>query len=202
MAAKYGFADYIFQFITIALGVLIALMTNTWVEWRNDRQLVAEARATIAREIADNKKELDGTVVSFPRDREALDNALKYASDMLASRKTSVTSLSLHFNLADLSSTSWHTAERTGALSHMEYPEVQKYSKLYDFQDLYIQQQRTALSQLSLASSIISSNFDPDKPNLKDLESFRERVLQLQATLRIQEDFAKRLSQSYDEALK
>lgn len=202
MAAKYGVADYVFQFVTIALGVLIALMTNTWVDWRNDRQLVAEARATITREIADNKKELEQTSESFSRDHDALANALKFASDMLATHKTSIHSLNLHFNLADLSNTSWHTAERTGALSHMDYAEVQKYSKLYDFQDLFIQQQRTALAQLSQASAIISSDFDPDNPNVKDLEDFRERVMQLQATMRIQRDFADRLSKSYDEALK
>jgi hypothetical protein len=186
----------------VTAGVLIALLINGLVEWNDDRELVAEARATIAREIADNKKDLDATVSSFPRDREGLDNALAFAHDLMTAGKTTITSIQLHYNLADLADTAWRTAERTGALGHMDYAEVQKLSKLYDFQDLFVQQQRDMLTRLALASSLLQGDFDPDKPNVKDLEIFRARVMELGAALKIQEDFAKKLSANYDEALK
>jgi hypothetical protein len=112
-----------------------------------------------------------------------------------------VTSFTLHYNLADLSSTSWHTAERTGALSHMDYDEVQRLSKLYDLQELVITQQRNILTQLTAATAIMSSDFDPAKPNMKDLEAFRERVMQLGGSMKIIEDFAKRLAEDYAEYL-
>ena len=57
-APKYTVVDYVFSFITITAGVLIALLINGLVQWNDNRELVAEARATINREIADNKKEL------------------------------------------------------------------------------------------------------------------------------------------------
>ena len=57
-AAKYTVVDYVFSFITITAGVLIALLINGLVEWNATRALVAEARATIAREITDNRKDL------------------------------------------------------------------------------------------------------------------------------------------------
>lgn len=202
MKSKYTPADYAFQFITVTAGVLIALLINELVVWKQNSDLVAEARTMLQREITDNKKDLDATVASFPRDFAAMQSAIKFANDMLTAHKTTITSIELHYNLADLSAESWRTAERTGALSHMDYVEVQRYSKLYDFQDLFVQQQRGVLSQLALASSMLQGEFDPDKPNLKDLETFRERVMQLRAAIGIQEDFAKRLAENYADALK
>jgi hypothetical protein len=202
MKSKYTLADYAFQFITVTVGMFIALFINGLVEWNQNRELVAEARAMIAREIDDNRKDLDATVSSFPRDQAALLNAIKFADDMLSAHKTAITSIELHYNLADLSDTSWRTAERTSALSQMEYGEVQRYSKLYDFQELFLARQREAVALLANASSLISGNFDPDNPNPKDLEIFRQRVMELRAALNIQEDFAKKLAENYVEALK
>jgi hypothetical protein len=202
MKSKYTLADYAFQFITVTVGMFIALFINGLVEWNRNRELVAEARVMIAREIADNNKDLDATVSSFPRDQAALLNAIKFADEMLSAHKTAITSLELHYNLADLSDTSWRTAERTGALSQMDYGEVQRYSKLYDFQELFLVRQREAVALLANASSLISGNFDPDKPNPKDLEIFRQRVMELRAALNIQEGFAKKLAENYAEALK
>ena len=202
MKSKYTPADYAFQFITVTAGVLIALLINELVVWKQNNDLVAEARAMIQREIADNKKDLEATMSAFPRDREAMETSIKFATDTLATGKTTVTTIELHYNLADLSDTSWRTADRTGALSHMDYGEVQRLSKLYDFQELFVLQQRAILSQLALASSMLQGQFNPDKPNLKDLETFRGRVMELRAAIGIQEDFAKRLAENYAEALK
>lgn len=202
LTSKYTAPDYLFQLITVTAGVLIALLIDGLMDWNNNRLLVAEARATIQREIADNKKDLDSTLSGFPRDRAAIDNAIKFATDMLTLKQTSIRSLQLHYNMADLSATGWRTAERTGALGHMDYGEVQLLSKLYDFQDLFVEQQRLIVSQVAGATAFLQGDFNPDKPNLKDLEMFRERVMQLAGSLQIQEDFAKRLAQNYDEALK
>jgi hypothetical protein len=202
MKGKYTLADYVFQFITIAMGVLVALLASGLNEYYNNWQLVTQARVTIAREIGDNKKDLDATLSGFARDREAMTSAVQFATEMLAAGKTSITEIQLHYNMADLLATAWHTAERTGALSHMDYAEVQRYSKLYDFQDLFVQQQRATVSQLAAASSLLQGNFNPDKPNPKDLETFRERTQLLLAQVSLQEDFAKRLAEYYAEALK
>ena len=202
MANKYTASDYFFSFVTITLGVLIALLINGLVEWNNNRQLVAQARATIAQEIGENKRDLDVTLASMADDRARFANAITFATDMLATKKTIVNELKLHLNFADVSSAGWRTAERTGALSHMPYTEVQRYSLLYDLQDLYTEQQRGMLGQLAAASAILAGDFDPDNPNPKDLEAFRDRVLQLQSTLTIHEQMARRLAERYAEALK
>jgi hypothetical protein len=200
--AKYTAVDYVFSFITITAGVLIALLINGLVEWNADRALVAEARATIAREIADNKKDLEATLAGIEGDLDKFDSAIKFATEMLATKKTTVNQLNFHINLADLSSTSWRTAERTGALGHMDYDEVQRYSKLYDLQDLLVEQQRNLVSRLGEATAILNADFNPDNPNPKDLEFFRERVMVLRAHLAVHEQMAKRLAESYNEVLK
>ena len=199
--SKYTASDYFFSFITITAGVLIALLINGMVEWNNNRALVAQARQTIADEVRGNKKDLDSTLTGMADDVKQFDNALKFANDLLTSRKTSISELKLHLNLADVTAAGWHSAERTGALSHMPYTEVQRYSLLYDLQDLYTEQQRALLGQLAAASSILSGDFNPDNPNPKDLEDFRNRVLQLRSHLVIHEQMARRLAERYAEVI-
>lgn len=201
MANKYSFQDYAFQFVTITAGVLIALLVNGLVEWNNDRELVAQARATIAREIADNRRDLDATLTGIDGDVRKLEAGLTFANDMLSKRSTAINELKFHINLADLSDSAWRTAERTGALGHMDYPEVQRLSMLYDLQELIGVQQRELVSQMADVTAIIAPGFDPDKPNLQDVEIFRDRLMRLRAKLIIHADLAKRLAERYAEAL-
>ena len=83
----------------------------------------------------------------------------------------------------------------------MPYSEVQRYSLLYDLQDLLTEQARTMLVQLSEASAFLSADFNPDKPNPEDWQAFRERVLRLRSMLGIHEQMAKGLNERYAEAL-
>ena len=199
---KYTLADYAFQFITVTAGVLIALFIDGLAETRNNRELVESARAMIRRELADNKKDLEATLSGLAKDQEAMRNAIAFADDMLATRKTKINSLNLHYNLADrVSDSSWRTAERTGALALMDYDEVQRYSRVYDFQDLFMQQQRQTVAQVVIAGSLIGAGFDPDHPNLKDLETFRARVIDLIGMVTLQEQFGKKLVEDYSKAL-
>ncbi len=121
---------------------------------------------------------------------------------MLTAKKTNINKLDFSLNMADLSSSGWRTAERTGALSYMDYAEVQRYSMLYDFQDLIVERQRNMLGQLAAATAILAPGFDPDKPNTKDLELFRERLMTLHGSLLIHTNMAKRLAENYAKALK
>ena len=136
---KYTAADYFFQFVTVTAGVLIALLINGLVEWQSNRNLVAEARATIAREIAANKKDLSTTLTGIQRDLQKLDAGMQFANDLLGKKSLSVNQLNFHINLADLTASAWHTAERTGALRYMDFDEAQRLSLHYDFQDLLVE---------------------------------------------------------------
>ncbi len=145
---------------------------------------------------------MDKTLAGIQGDLAKLESAITFANDMLTTKKTNINKLDFPLNMADLSSSAWRTAERTGALSYMDYAEVQRYSKLYDFQDLIVERQRNMLGQLAAATAILAPGFDPDKPNPKDLELFRERLMTLHGSLLIHTDMAKRLAENYAEALK
>jgi hypothetical protein len=198
---KYAAVDYVFQLITVTAGVLIALLIDGLVEVNANRRLVNDARATLRQEILANQQDLQSTLAGIADDVKRFDNALAFAADLLAGRPTTVTELKLHMNLADLSASGWRTAERTGALAHMRYEEVQRYSLLYDLQDLYSTQQRTMIGLLADASAILSPGFDPDKPNVRDIEVFRDRVMRLRSALTILEQMGKRLAERYGDML-
>jgi hypothetical protein len=200
---KYTFADYAFQFITVTAGVLIALFIDGLAEQKDNRQLVDSARATIMRELADNKTDLERTLSGIENDLEKMLHAIAFADDMLSTGKTKVRELTIHYNVADqVTDSSWRTAERTGALALMDYAEVQKYSRIYDFQDLFLQRQRETLAHVTLAGAPLNARFDPAHPNRKDLELFRARVMDVMTLVKLQQQFGQKLLEDYAEALK
>jgi len=198
--AKYSAPDYAFQFITVTAGVLIALMIDGLVDWKSNRNLVAEAHAAIRREIADNLKELEGLPRVVAASNADVENALKFATEMLSTGKTDVHTLNLGFNLATLNQSSWQSAERTGALAHMTYDEVKDYSQLYSFQELFVAQQKKSVD-LVTAGIALTANADPTKASREDLARFRQELLSLRATIFLVEQMGAQLTEAYRKAL-
>jgi hypothetical protein len=199
-APAHAFKDFVIQLVTITAGVLIALSFEGVREWNHYRTLVNEARANIAREMADNKREVEIVLKGLEERRQQLRNALRLANDVLSTKKTDIHEIKLGFELADITSSSWQTAERTGALSHMEYGEVQKYSRLYALQDLYVDQQRRGVELIASVMGILHG--DPTLAPAKDLELFRQRVMEQLAGLNLEEGIAKRLIEAYERTAK
>ena len=200
-AKKYSFADYLFQFITITAGVLIALLINGLVEWNNNRQLVDQARLTIRQEVEANLKELDGLSENVKRSGGNLENILRLANDLLSTGKTDVHNASLNFDLATLNSSGWQSADRTGALGHMDYGEVQKYSELYAMQELFDSQQRKAIDLVTAGSALLSPAFNPTKANRDELTRLRDHVMSFQANLLVTDQLGQQLRKSYQKFL-
>ena len=194
---KYTFADYGFQFITVTAGVLIALFIDGLVERNHNRELVAAAHAAIGREVADNLKEIEGLPKSIASANGDIDNCLKFANDLLAKGKTDVSSLQLNFNLATLNSSSWLSADRTGALSHMSYDQVKEYAELYKLQELFDTVQRRAVDMVADSIALVTSGSDPTKAGQQDLMKFREQLLRYRASLVVTEDLGETLTKAY-----
>jgi hypothetical protein len=192
---------FLIQLVTITGGVLIALFLEGLVEWSDNRALVREARATIVREIADNKKELDGSLAEQGKYATNLENVLRFANDLLSKKSSGVRQLTLARSFAELSNASWQTAERTGALGHMEYDEVRRYSRIYALQEVFTSHQERALDRLSGALTAIATE-DPFKTSPEDLEALRRHVLSLRADLLIERDIGAALSRAYGSELK
>jgi hypothetical protein len=193
--------DLLLELFIVTIGVLIALLVQSLVDWQHYRRLVREARATIAHEITDNKREIEGLITQAPGQKKKLDTALQFADQLLATKKTSVDTLDLGFNLADLSTAGWQSADQTGALGHMDYAEVQRYARAYTVQALFADRQRQSVELLAAATALLGCCDDPTKSAAPDLTAFRQQVLALKGQLLIQESIAARLVEIYDAAL-
>jgi hypothetical protein len=155
---------------------------------------------TVTREITDNKKEVDGILASAAARQNHLDNALHLANELLNSKKSDVRQVNLGTSIAELSSAGWQSAERTGALTHMDYAEVQKYAGLYELQNLFAVQQRQVLGRLASALAVLGAG-DPHMAAPRDLELFRQQVLEQRAGLIIERQLGQGLSEAYGKTL-
>jgi hypothetical protein len=201
--AIHSWKDFGIHLVTITAGILIALSLEGVRESIHDRALVREARENIHREIADNKKEVDNEIAAMPDRGKNIDVALRFANDLLKHGRTDAHQVRLDVAFPTLGAAAWQTAERTGALAHMDYAEVQKYAALYAFQDLLFEQHRRALGVLSEAIGILtlSEDGDPTKTAPADLQRFREQVVLLRSILFIEGQWAHSISDRYKQAL-
>jgi hypothetical protein len=200
MAAKYTVPDYAFQFITVTAGVLIALLIDGLVDWNNNRELVRDARAAIRREVADNLEAIEGLSKAVAAANAKIDTALKFATDLLASGKTDIRTIEIGFNLSTLNQSSWQSAERTGALSHMSYEQVKEYSELYALQELFANQQGKAVD-LVASAIVIAAGSDPTQAPKEDLVQFRQQLRTLKANVFLTDQIGTQLTDAYREFL-
>src|SRR3569832_1035601 len=119
----------------VTVGILIALSLEGLVEWQHHRSLIREARANIAAEIQDNRKELQKTMDRFDWMNKHLADGAETVDAMTASWDPAVaaalfnatgapTNVMSRWYVADLRDASHSTAQSTGALGYMDYSEV------------------------------------------------------------------------------
>lgn len=195
--------DFGVQLVTITAGILIALSLEGVRESIHDRALVREARENIHLEIADNQREVENEIKAIPARSKKIDTALQFANEMLKTRRSDIHQVELQVDFPDLSAASWQTAERTGALAHMDYREVQKYATLYAFQEFLIQQQRRALEAMTATIGIMTASEDSDlsKASAAEIERFRDRVVTVRSILFVEGQLARAATARYKKAL-
>jgi hypothetical protein len=195
--------DFGVQLVTITAGILIALSLEGVRESIHDRALVREARENIHREIADNQRDIQAELKAIPARSKKVATALQFANEMLKTRHSDIHQLELGLEFPDLNAASWQTAERTGALAHMDYAEVKKYAALYAAQDFLAQQQRRAMEAMAATVGVVtaSPDGDPEKLPVADLERFRNQIVALRSILFIEEELATGAAARYKNAL-
>jgi hypothetical protein len=192
--------EFTLELVTITIGVLIALSLGGLVEWRHERVLVREAQENLRQEIADNQRELAKALADLPAKQTNVEHVLGVVDDLLASKKIDVTDLTLSLSMPDLSDASWQTADRTGALGHMTYADVERYAQVYSLQTIVTDEQARLLQQLTSALALIV-NTDPTTSSRPDLESLRSRLLELHAQLFVHQQLAQKLLDRYAHVL-
>ena len=196
----HSWKNFAIELGTITTGILIALTLEALVEQRHFRVLADEARETITSEIKDNAEEVRGTLKGTAESSRNNEAALKVVEELLATRKSNATEFSLGAHAAELSSSSWQTAQHIGALIHMPYSEVQQFSKIYGLQDLFAAHQRQSVERLASALSLVRGK-DPHTLSPEDLRTLRTQILELQGNLFLVESFGEGLLKAYQKVL-
>jgi hypothetical protein len=144
---------FVFEIVTITAGILIALWIDGIKEDRKDQALVRSAREQLAREIADNRRDVDGTAPARDAHMQALAAGLR-AIEAFRTSKTPIPALpALGFSSPSFPRSAWDAAARTGALALMDYPHAKAYTELYDLQDLVDRAQQRYLDRLAEEST-------------------------------------------------
>ena len=126
-----SFKDFLLHLLTVILGILIALSLEGLIEWHHHRSLAEEARSNLTAEIRENRQLLAGGLPAAPAAEQRLKATIETIEAYRKDRRDDRTSkLDWSFGLFPLSATGWSTASSTGALSYMDYSEVQGYTRL------------------------------------------------------------------------
>jgi hypothetical protein len=198
-ATRRSAGEWLFQFTTITIGVLIALSFDALLRWNADRALVEEARETIALEIADNRRELEGHLATFEERLAKIDPMLKLLSELDGGVEPTVEEIDLTFGFPSLNDAAWQTAERTGALALMEYLEVQRLAGVYALQSLVVENLQPTLLTVIQVGSVFNATDDPFTMSPATREALRSHVLDLRAHLALDQQLGNQLLEGYAE---
>lgn len=167
----------LFEAVFVVLGVVLALGANEWREARAQRQQAQTALAEIIAEVDANQEAVEQ---SLRYHRALIDTLRVYQASSTEPPPVRLFSRGFVFP-AQVYRTAWTSASETGALSHMDYADVLRFSKVYAQQDVYAAQAQS-LGQIVYqeiyrgGSRSIAANYR----NLTDIIgtfAFREREL-------------------------
>tara|TARA_Y100001934_G_C11986979_1_gene601318 strand:- start:91 stop:690 length:600 start_codon:yes stop_codon:yes gene_type:complete len=181
--------------LAVTVGVLIALMLDGAVGWAQDRMLVAEARDSISREVAENKDNLTQTLQGLAGRTEDVGKVLQLIEDLVATGKSDIDDIQVGLSLAELSRAAWETANRTGALQHMGYEDVRGYARVYEFQERFINHQSGSVRDISAAIALIHG--DPRELSRDDLMLLRQALHRIRADFIVQRQLGDGLLHAY-----
>ena len=134
----HGTRDFVVHLLTITVGLLIALALEAGVEAMHHRHQRKEAEAMIRQEITDNRKSLLNSAEGLKAEIAGMTTVLNTLDSLSTGHGLPQEALKegdLHFSEGPMQDSAWRTASSTGALSYMDYAEVEKFSGAYKEQD-------------------------------------------------------------------
>ena len=193
----HSIREFFLHLSIVTIGILIALSLEGLLEWRHHRELAQEARSNITREIADNKKQIDDALASASRVEAGQTALLELINARLEHRSSGAQTLSVSYGVVDLRSSSWETAQATGAFSYMDYGEIKRYA------EVYTAQRRLDTVQDQLLNSFIVGMPPEDVRRASDTElrGLKNGILRTLAYLHAAESIARQLSEQYGKVL-
>ena len=140
--------EFLLQLLTITIGIVIALTLDGLLGWTHDRQLVLVAEANLTTEVRQNQTAISKGMQDLRTSEEQLKGMLALVHQLQQDRAIPLNNVTFNWTLTELHATSWNTAGATGAIAHMEYAEVKRYTRVYDLQQEFMTIQNGAFGSV------------------------------------------------------
>jgi hypothetical protein len=166
--------EFFLLLFTIAIGLLIALGLEGWVEYGHHQHLAREAEAGLRAEIAHNANPHD---IGQPRQQikdgqKQLEDDLKVLEEMRA-HPCKNGKMSIRGTVEGFDDLSWKTAQNTDALALMPYNDAQAFSDIYQLPDECLRVSRLHIEKtvnMGFLSSTHTDHWVPSSAQI-DLET-------------------------------
>ncbi len=129
--------DILLESLFIVVALLGALAIDEWREESEKVELAMRAQAAVVKEIKDNHQQL---LEKLPVHQKMLQ---ELTDKVAIFDKTSEVPSGFNFSysMAILTSAAWDSARMTQSAQFMSFDKVSEFSKIYSFQELYIENQ-------------------------------------------------------------
>ena len=195
---------FLAEIAIVTAGILIALSVDGIVEARKERKLVREAISHLDSEMRENKRDLDKLMPRMAERRRYLVEALALVEVLIDRRERGVpyegraTQGVVTFGM-DLPATAFKTAETTGALGHMSYEQVSRYSQTYGVQQEFMR--LYARMQDHYAAIAVLSRITLVSLSMPELQTWRQNLAVALSHLDAFESMGKVLARGYASGL-
>jgi len=194
--------EFFRELLTIVIGILIALSLEGLLEWKHHRDLAREARSNILIEMRNNRRELAKQEQELARMQHEAQQLVAAVHQVESNRKSPPAQLQLTWTLAELHSTSWDVATRTGAIAYMPYPEVQRYTVVYDLQRSFTELEDRAFGNaLEVEGLATLSQRKQETLSAAELSDAERRIGTALASINAMQSIAQPLRENYDKTL-
>ncbi len=197
--------DFLVHLFTITVGLLIALALEAGAESIHHRQLVAEARENLRREIAANHKICADNVTEIKGARDLLAKDIDQLRDLRAGRAPQQLDLHWKFSWNGYSNAAWNTARDSGAVPYMPLDTIEGYSGLY-MQQAYVNEAGLSIlldeTKAGAPLRIARDRKDPKEFAPVDVQTMLTASAEIDARLETLQSLMKSLDDDYVEALK
>lgn len=195
--------DALTHIAIMTVGLFIALMLESFVEYVHHRSLVREARENIYLELEQNQEALRKNIAEIDKESALANKGLDAMRYMRLHPQARGQSISFQWNVSALHDAAWRTARDSGALGYMPLKEVQADADVYGLQNTVSDEvSHLLVRQAELLAPVLAHDAEFDKMPLLEydemLRTTAVNILDL-ATLK---QLMQGLDQSYGEALR